>query len=215
MTRMPLIDSLLPEFDREMGLTRRALERVPDGQFEWQAPPHQRHARPAGRTPHRNAAMGDDDDDARASSKRRRQRPAGLPTARPRAPRCWRSSTPASRPRAQNLVNKTDAEFAAPWTLKNGGKEVFTRPKVAVMRNFVLNHMIHHRGQLVVYLRMLGVPVPSIYGPSGDEQMSGRRTLARCVEARRVSGLCIVLLKPLRAFVTVNEPSCCADTLIQ
>jgi uncharacterized damage-inducible protein DinB len=44
-------------------------------------------------------------------------------------------------------------------------------PKIAVMRNFVLNHMIHHRGQLVVYLRMLGVPVPSIYGPSGDESM--------------------------------------------
>ena len=44
-------------------------------------------------------------------------------------------------------------------------------PKIAVMRNFVMNHMIHHRGQFVVYLRMLGVPVPSIYGPSGDEQM--------------------------------------------
>jgi len=70
-----------------------------------------------------------------------------------------------------NLLNKTDAEFAAPWTLKNGGKEVFTAPKATVMRNFVLNHMIHHRGQFVVYLRMLGVPVPSIYGPSGDEAM--------------------------------------------
>ena len=68
-----------------------------------------------------------------------------------------------------NLVNKTDAEFAAPWTLKAGGKELFTAPRSMVMRNFVLNHMIHHRGQLVVYLRMLGVPVPSIYGPSGDE----------------------------------------------
>ncbi len=72
----------------------------------------------------------------------------------------------------QNLVNKTDAEFAAMWTLKNSGKEVFSAPKAMVMRNFVLNHMIHHRGQFVVYLRMLGVPVPSIYGPSGDEQMS-------------------------------------------
>jgi uncharacterized damage-inducible protein DinB len=70
----------------------------------------------------------------------------------------------------QHLVNKTDAEFAAAWTLKHGGKEVFTAPKAMVMRNFVLNHMIHHRGQLMVYFRMLGVPVPSIYGPSGDEQ---------------------------------------------
>jgi uncharacterized damage-inducible protein DinB len=70
-----------------------------------------------------------------------------------------------------NLINKTDAEFAAPWTLRNGGKEVFTAPKATVMRNFVLNHMIHHRGQLMVYFRMLGVPVPSTYGPSADEHM--------------------------------------------
>ena len=68
-----------------------------------------------------------------------------------------------------NLAGKTDGEFNAPWTLQAGGKEVFTMPKIAVMRNFVLNHMIHHRGQLTVYLRMLDVPVPSIYGPSGDE----------------------------------------------
>ena len=65
----------------------------------------------------------------------------------------------------------TDAQFNAPWTLRVNGNEMFTMPKAAVMRNFVLNHMIHHRGQLLVYLRMLGVPVPSIYGPSADEQI--------------------------------------------
>jgi uncharacterized damage-inducible protein DinB len=70
-----------------------------------------------------------------------------------------------------HVAGKTDGEFLAPWKLKAGGKEVFTMPKIAVMRNFVLNHMIHHRGQFTVYLRMLEVPVPSIYGPSGDEQM--------------------------------------------
>ena len=70
-----------------------------------------------------------------------------------------------------NLVNKTDGEFDAPWKLKAGGKEVFTMPKASVMRFFVLNHMVHHRGQMAVYLRMLGVRIPSIYGPSGDEQM--------------------------------------------
>ena len=68
-----------------------------------------------------------------------------------------------------SLVIKTDAEFAAPWTLKAGGKEVFTAPRSTVMRNFVLNHMIHHRGQLTVYYRLLGVPVPGTYGPSADE----------------------------------------------
>ncbi len=69
------------------------------------------------------------------------------------------------------LVGKTDAEFLAPWTLMAGGKEVFTMPKAAVLRNFVFNHMVHHRGQMTVYLRMLGVAMPSIYGPSGDEAM--------------------------------------------
>ena len=69
------------------------------------------------------------------------------------------------------LVGKTDGEFAAPWKLMAGGKEVFTMPKAGVMRNFVLNHIVHHRGQMTVYLRMLGVPIPSIYGPSGDERM--------------------------------------------
>jgi uncharacterized damage-inducible protein DinB len=57
----------------------------------------------------------------------------------------------------------------APWTLKNQGKEVFTMPKAAVVRGFAMNHMIHHRGQMMVYLRLQNVPVPSVYGPSGDE----------------------------------------------
>jgi uncharacterized damage-inducible protein DinB len=69
----------------------------------------------------------------------------------------------------RELVGKTDAELHAPWTLFAGGKEVFTMPKAAVLRNFVFNHAVHHRGQLTVYLRMLGIPIPSIYGPSGDE----------------------------------------------
>ena len=164
---MPLIDSLLPEFDREMGLTRRALERVPDGQFEWR--PHPTSVTLGRLAEHltempmwASTTMAQRELDATA------QRPQDY---RPPATRAavlgqFDAGYKAAR---NHLVNKTDAEFAAPWTLKNGGKEVFTAPKGTVMRNFVLNHMIHHRGQLVVYLRMLGVPVPSIYGPSGDE----------------------------------------------
>ena len=59
----------------------------------------------------------------------------------------------------------------APWTLRHGGRTVFTMPKVAVLRSFVFNHLIHHRGQLSVYLRMHDLPLPSIYGPSGDEAL--------------------------------------------
>ena len=166
---MALIDTLLPEFDREMGLTRRALERVPDGQFEWR--PHPTSVTLGRLAEHltemplwATTTMAQSELDAAG------QRPAGYqpPTTRAAVVAQFDSCLKTAR---NNLVNKTDAEFAAMWTLKNSGKEVFSAPKAMVMRNFVLNHMIHHRGQFVVYLRMLGVPVPSIYGPSGDEQM--------------------------------------------
>ncbi len=165
---MPLIDALLPEFDREMGLTRRALERVPDGQFEWR--PHPTSATLGRLAEHltempfwATTTMAQSELDAAM------QRAAGYrpPSTRAEVLARFDASVKAAR---QHLVNKTDAEFAAPWSLKNSGKEVFTAPKAMVMRNFVLNHMIHHRAQLLVYFRMLGVPVPSIYGPSGDEQ---------------------------------------------
>jgi len=164
---MPLIDSLLPEFDREMGLTRRVLERVPDGKFDWKPHPT---SRPLGSLAEHLTEM------PMWAAKTMTQAELEASTQRPPdyQPPSTRAAVVAQfdasyRSARQHLVNKTDAEFAAPWTLKNGGKEVFTAPKAMVMRNFVLNHMIHHRAQLTVYFRMLGVPVPSIYGPSGDE----------------------------------------------
>ena len=69
------------------------------------------------------------------------------------------------------LNNATDETFSGSWTLRNGEQIFFTMPKTQVMRAFVMNHIIHHRGQLAVYMRLLDVPVPSIYGPSADEQM--------------------------------------------
>ena len=71
--------------------------------------------------------------------------------------------------RAQ-IAKTSDAEFMVGWTLKNAGQALFTMPRVAVVRTWVMNHILHHRGQLSVYLRLLDVPVPSIYGPSADEQ---------------------------------------------
>lgn len=164
---MPLIDSLLPEFDREMGLTRKALERVPDGKFDWK--PHPTSVTLGRLAEHLTemplwATTTMTLSELEAST----QRPPEYQPPSTRAAVIAQFDT-QYRSARQHLVNKTDAEFAAPWTLKNGGKEVFTAPKAMVMRNFVLNHMIHHRGQLMVYFRMLGVPVPSIYGPSGDE----------------------------------------------
>lgn len=166
---MPLIDSLLPEFDREMGLTRRVLERAPDGQFEWR--PHPTSVT-LGRLAEHLAEM------PLWATMTMTQSELDMATPRPadyRRPETragvlamFDANLKAGR---GNLAGKIDGELMAPWKLKAGGKEVFTMPKIAVMRNFVLNHMIHHRGQFTVYLRMLGVPVPSIYGPSGDESM--------------------------------------------
>jgi uncharacterized damage-inducible protein DinB len=166
---MPLIDALLPEFDREMGLTRRALERVPDGQFDWK--PHPTSVT-LGRLAEHLTEM------PQWATMTMTQSGIDMTTERPsdyvgpatRAAVLAQFDKYLKESRA-HVAGKTDPEFFAPWTLKAGGKEFFTMPKIAVMRNFVMNHMIHHRGQLLVYLRMLGVPVPSIYGPSGDEQM--------------------------------------------
>lgn len=70
---------------------------------------------------------------------------------------------------ADVLKNMTDEEFAQPWTMRNGDKVYFTMPKIVAMRSFVMNHIVHHRGQLSVYLRLNDIAVPSIYGPSADE----------------------------------------------
>ena len=67
------------------------------------------------------------------------------------------------------LAETSDETFLTDWTMRNGEQVYFTMPKVAVMRTFVMNHIIHHRGQLTVYLRLNDIPVPSIYGPSADE----------------------------------------------
>lgn len=67
------------------------------------------------------------------------------------------------------LASTSDETFMTDWTMRNGEQVYFTMPKVAVMRTFVMNHIIHHRGQLSVYLRLNDIPVPSIYGPSADE----------------------------------------------
>ena len=70
----------------------------------------------------------------------------------------------------ETLSNISNDEMAQTWTMRNGEQIYFTMPRAAVMRTFVMNHIIHHRGQLSVYLRLLDVPLPSVYGPTADEQ---------------------------------------------
>ncbi|MFN2444959.1 MAG: DinB family protein [Vicinamibacterales bacterium] len=166
---MSLAESLLPEFDHEMGVTRRALERVPDGHFGWA--PHEK-SMTLGRLAEHLAEMPQwcsvtlKQDRLDTSS----GRPAGYETPATRDAVLAMFHKNLTEARAA-LAGRTDAELMAPWTLAAQGKEIFTMPKVAVLRGFVMNHMIHHRGQLSVYLRLQGVPVPSMYGPSADEPM--------------------------------------------
>lgn len=165
---MTIAESLLPEFDREMGVTRRLLERVPDGQFAWQ--PHEKSMR-LGRLAEHLTEMPQwvvdaiDTDSVDATTRQ----PEGYqpPGTREALLALFDRNVKAGR---AALEGRTDAELAAPFTLRAQGKEIFTMPKATVLRGFVMNHMIHHRGQLSVYLRLQDIPLPSIYGPSGDEQ---------------------------------------------
>ena len=164
---MTIADSLLPEFDREMGLTRRILERVPDGNFQWK--PHEK-SMTLGRLAEHLAEL--------PMWLTMTIKESGIDIATPRPPDYRPSATRQEvlslfdRNVAEarvTLSGRSDAEMLAPWTLRREGHEVFTMPKVAVVRGFALNHIIHHRGQMTVYLRLQNVALPSIYGPSADE----------------------------------------------
>jgi uncharacterized damage-inducible protein DinB len=166
---MAIRDAFLPEFDQEMTTTRKTLERVPEDKVAWK--PHDT-SMPMGRLAGHIAEMvgfaaatfqGDSFD----------FRPAGAPPPQP--------MVMSSRKQLLDIFDKnvaaahaaiakaSDEDLQKTWTLMNGGKTFFAMPRIAVLRGMILSHVIHHRGQLSVYLRMNKVPVPSIYGPSGDE----------------------------------------------
>ncbi len=162
---MPIIDSLLPELDHEVAVTRKLLERVPDGQGDWR--PHTRSyslgqlATHIANLPQWGAMtinMSELDLDGGGQN----------PLLTSRADILARFDEQAGAFRSA-LSGRTDAELTAMWTLKQKGKPIFSMPKVSVLRSFVMNHLIHHRGQLSVYLRQLDIPLPSLYGPSADE----------------------------------------------
>jgi uncharacterized damage-inducible protein DinB len=164
---MSIADTLLPEFDREMGVTRRLLERVPDGTFDWK--PHAK-SMTLGRLAEHVAELPQwlGVTIERSNLDMTTPRPADHrpPATRAEVLALFDKNVAASR---TLLTGRTDAELLAPWTLLRGTTPVFTMPKATVLRMFVLNHLVHHRGQLSVYLRMHDVPLPSFYGPSADE----------------------------------------------
>jgi uncharacterized damage-inducible protein DinB len=160
-----IVDALLPEFDHEMTTTRKVLERVPEDKFAWK--PHAKSFSLGALAAHvailptwGKETLEKSEIDIAGGQ------PPAAPLSRAELMATFDKHVAATR---FALVGKTDAELLATWTLKRGGKTIFSMPKTAVLRSFVLSHLIHHRGQLSVYLRLLDVPVPSIYGPSADE----------------------------------------------
>jgi uncharacterized damage-inducible protein DinB len=165
---MSLADQLLPEFDAEIASTRRLLECVPDGKASWQ--PHQKSmtlgrlathvADLAGRA---TAVCGQDEWDPRPPGAT--VQPQVLET---RAQLLQRFEEGSRRAR-QALAATPDAAFTGSWTMKREGKPMYTGARLDAYRRIAMNHLVHHRAQLGVYLRLLGVEIPGMYGPSADD----------------------------------------------
>jgi uncharacterized damage-inducible protein DinB len=166
---MRISEMLLTEFDNEMASTRKTLERVPDEGFEWR--PHQKSTTMGGLATHLaniptwavHALKRDSIDIAPVGEAPLRAEPA-------RSTQEVLERFDKAVADARAAINEaSNEELLQPWSLLSGGKTVMTLPRVGVLRGFVMNHNIHHRAQLGVYLRLNDIPVPSIYGPSADE----------------------------------------------
>jgi uncharacterized damage-inducible protein DinB len=168
-----LSQTLLKELEMEMPGTRKTLERIPEA-MTWT--PHPK-SMTLGRLAQHLSEIPDwavkaislDELDLAPPGSAPHQ-PPPLPASRSQVLENFDKNVAAAK---AALANTSDEHMIKPWSLKMGGKTILTMPRAAVVRNFVLNHNIHHRAQLGVYLRLNDIPVPSIYGPSADEGSMG------------------------------------------
>jgi uncharacterized damage-inducible protein DinB len=166
---MAISKSLLPEFDYEMASTRKTLERIPDDKFDWK--PHDRSMTMGGLATHLanlptwvvRAIKHDSFDMAPVGEAPPR---AVQATSRIEVLDTFDKNVTEAR---ATIAEASDEELMKKWSLLSGGETVMTLPRAAVVRSFVMNHSIHHRGQMSVYLRLNDLPVPALYGPSADE----------------------------------------------
>lgn len=165
---MSIAQSMLPEFDHEMTMTRKILERVP-ANGDWK--PHEKSMTLGRLAMHVATLPGW----ATMTVERSvldladKSDPAMAPNPFTTPERLLSEFDRLSKNARASLAGVSDEELMKTWTLKMGDHEILAMPKVAVLRGIVMNHLIHHRGQLSVYLRLNGVPVPGMYGPSADE----------------------------------------------
>lgn len=161
---MRIADTILPEFTHEMKTTRRLLERLPEEKASWK--PHEKSTSLGSLGTHIahlpwwvSTAMATQELNLK-----------DLPPRPFTTTEAMLSAFDGNVAEAKATLEAAENEaFDVPWTLRRGEHPLFTMPRVAVLRMFAVNHLIHHRGQLSVYLRLLDVPLPSVYGPSADE----------------------------------------------
>lgn len=164
---MSINEALLGELNYEIISARKVLERIPADKFDWK--PHEKSMSMGVLANHLadifawyKMVLETDELDFAANSYAPK---AASDTEELTA--IFDANVAAAQ---ESLVKAEAAEFTKTWTLRSGEHVIFTLPKTSTLRTFVANHLIHHRGQLSVYLRLNDIPVPSIYGPSADEQ---------------------------------------------
>jgi len=170
---MTIGQMMIGEFDQEMQNTRKVLERCPDEKWNWK--PHEKSGTVGWLAGHVATMPGwiavtlttDQLDYAPVDG------PAYTPPKTDNRKELLAVFDKSVAEARAALASVSDQEIMKPWKLLAGGKEIFTLPRVACLRGMIFNHIIHHRAQLTVYYRLLGVPVPGLYGPSADEGQPG------------------------------------------
>ena len=161
---MAAIDPILMEIEQESKVTQRVLDRVPADKLTWK--PHPKSSSLGQLAMHIAVGQGRL---AEIISKDTHEIGAITQPQPGSQKEILEAFTQSTADALKTLKKLNDSQLMTIWTLTKGGKVVFSAPRVGVIRSILMNHFYHHRGQLSVYLRLLEVPVPSIYGPSADE----------------------------------------------
>jgi uncharacterized damage-inducible protein DinB len=165
---MAIVDAIIMELDQEASTTRRVLERVPEDKLSWR--PHPKSFSLGQLAQH---IAGGQKQIAKIAAEEVHEIgivDPGQATSRQELLQILDESTASAK---DTLRNMDDETILSTWTLKKNGATILSIPRIAFIRSILMNHIIHHRGQLSVYLRLLDVPLPSIYGPSADENPFG------------------------------------------
>ena len=167
---MSIAESFLPEFDHEMGNTRKLLERIPDDKAVWK--PHPKSRTLGQLAIHLaflpvwiNSIMEKAEFDLGSPNDGGFKRPEFV------SGDALLSFFDGNVANAREAISgRSDREMLVQWTFRNGDQILFSFPRTAALRSFVMNHSIHHRGQLTVYLRLIDIPLPELYGSTADTE---------------------------------------------